>query len=115
MIFPGADELRFNPSLTIGLQIAEPIHQHRGHALGTGTDHGAPAAGEGQIPDAAKRRRPYRTILRRHAPKRAMIAMALACQPRLIIADEPTRARRDGAGADPRPAEGPLARDAAPR
>jgi len=41
--------------------------------------------------------------------QRAMIAMALACDPKLLIADEPTtRARRHGPGADPRPHAGRL-------
>ena len=81
-----------NPVYTVGEQIAEGLRHHRqlgkAEALSTAVELLASVG----IPDAQKRMRDYPHQMSGGMQQRVMIAMALACNPSLIIADEPTTA-----------------------
>src|SRR6478735_4472720 len=81
-----------NPALTVGLQVAEPINVHQGTPWGKAYEAATELIGRVRIADAASRLGSYPHQYSGGMRQRVMIAMALACAPRLIIADEPTTA-----------------------
>ena len=81
-----------NPVLTIGTQVAEPIWLHHKKSLPEAFEQAGELLQRVAIPDAVKRLEDYPHQFSGGMRQRVMIAMALACQPKLIIADEPTTA-----------------------
>lgn len=81
-----------NPVLTIGAQVAEPIRIHRGLGKKEALEQAGELLSRVSIPDAIHRLKDYPHHFSGGMRQRVMIAIALACQPNLIIADEPTTA-----------------------
>ena len=78
--------------LTIGRQIREPLETHFGMDKGEAEKRTAELLDQVGIPSAKMRLKDYPHQFSGGMRQRAMIAMALACQPKLLIADEPTTA-----------------------
>src|ERR1700730_8738699 len=81
-----------NPVLTIGRQITETLEQHRGMHREAADRRATELLGLVGIADARRRLQQYPHELAVGMRRRIMIATALACAPKLIIADEPTTA-----------------------
>ena len=81
-----------NPTMTIGAQIAETLVVHRGFSRQRAFAQAVALLEKTRIPDAAQRARQYPFEFSGGMLQRSMIAMAIACEPALLIADEPTTA-----------------------
>ena len=81
-----------NPCFTVGFQIGEALKTHLGMARAARQRRVVELLGEVGIADPARRAGDFPHQLSGGMSQRVMIAMALACRPRLLIADEPTTA-----------------------
>ena len=81
-----------NPVISIGIQVTEVLERHRGLSRKAAMPIARDMLDKVGIPDPDRRLKDYPHQLSGGMRQRALIAMALACQPRLLIADEPTTA-----------------------
>ena len=81
-----------NPVFTVGFQICEPLREHMGMSKAQARDRAVELLDLVGIPDARRRLDDYPHQFSGGMRQRVMIAIALACDPKVLIADEPTTA-----------------------
>lgn len=91
MIFQQASRT-LDPAFTVGSQIAETVRRHTGASRGDAWDRAVEMLQRVHIPRPTERAKQYPHEFSGGMAQRAVIAMALSCEPDLVIADEPTTA-----------------------